>query len=99
MWDRILETNRTDSDPFGIEYQFSLFDQPPSSDSLSQAAVNAPEWLVPLGQQLQDLARDCGFEVALCENFHQFIDDRLKTNSHLRCAHLFFFVNSYLLAL
>jgi hypothetical protein len=84
MWNRILETSRTDCDPFGIEYQFSLYDQPPSVDSLSQAAVNAPEWLVPLGQELIDLAQDCGFEVVLCENFHQFIDNRLNTSPQLR---------------
>lgn len=85
MWKRLLECSRSKSDPFGIEYQFSLFDQPPNADTgAKQAAVNAPEWLVPLGAELDELAEECGFEVILCQNFHQFIDETLKSPSSLR---------------
>jgi hypothetical protein len=86
MWDRMIQRSRTESDAFGIEYQFRLYDQPPSSDALSQqqAAVNAPEWLVPLGRELQDLTDECGLEIILCENFHQFIDQKMKTSAQLR---------------
>lgn len=85
MWNRILESFRSNSDPFGLEYQFSLFDQAPSRDSLShRAAVNAPEWLVPLGRELNELAEECGFEVILCQNFHQFIDKAFQGSSSLR---------------
>jgi hypothetical protein len=86
MWDRMLQKSRTDIDAFGVEYQFRLYDQPPSSDTLSQqqAAVNAPEWLVPLGRELQDLAEECGLEIILCQNFHQFIDEKMRASPQLR---------------
>ena len=77
MWNRIIEsTQRNDSDPYGIEYHFSLYDKPNNGNQSNEAAVNSPEWLVPLGGELQSLAEECGLEVILCQNFHQFIYDK-----------------------
>lgn len=44
---------------FGIRYTFSLFDKPPTGDEgEDQAAVNAPEYIVPLGPALYALAAE-----------------------------------------
>lgn len=60
---------------YGIEYYFSLFDKPDS------AAVNAPEWLVPQGKQLEALAEAHGLTVEKCENFQDFFCERLAVPS------------------
>ena len=61
-----------DDHAYGVQYEFSLFD---SADA-SQAAVNAPEWLVPLGGPLDRLAARHGLCVQSVENFHQYVSRR-----------------------
>ena len=52
---------------YGIQYVFQL------RDTGDAAAVNAPEWLVPLGAPLEKLAKEHGLRVALCKNFHEVV--------------------------
>lgn len=52
---------------YGIQYVFQL------RDTGDAAAVNAPEWLVPLGAPLEKLAKKHGLRVALCKNFHEVV--------------------------
>jgi len=58
---------------FGIQYNFALLDQ---SDA---TAVDAPEWLVPVGKPLEALANYHGFRVRLTDNFHQFLMQGINT--------------------
>jgi len=60
---------------FGIQYNFALLDQ---SDA---TAVDAPEWLVPVGEPLEALAAYHGFRVKLVENFHQFLMQGIHTKA------------------
>ena len=55
-------------DLFGLRYNFQLFDQPASST----AAVDAPEWLVPL-PLIEKLAQKANLEVKEIVNFHDYI--------------------------
>ncbi len=54
---------------YGIQYVFQL------RDTGEASAVNAPEWLVPLGPPLERLAARHGLRVKLCKNFHQVVCD------------------------
>lgn len=60
---------------FGIQYNFSLLD---SGDA---AAVDAPEWIVPLGKQLEALAADHGLTVELCQNFHEYFANCMQEST------------------
>ncbi len=65
---------------YGIQYTFQL------KDTGEASAVNAPEWLVPLGAPLQRLAAAYGLRVALCKNFHEVITsdfDRGANATHI----------------
>jgi SAM-dependent methyltransferase len=62
--------------PFGIQYDFNLHD----SDDM--AAVNAPEWLVPSGSPLHQLADECGLTVQSNHNFHQFVESNMTNSSY-----------------
>jgi SAM-dependent methyltransferase len=64
---------------FGIRYHFQLYDTPPSSDGKGsgQAAVDAPEWLVPLGVPLESLAKSCGLKVVSAENLQEFFHENM----------------------
>lgn len=69
-------------DPFGIRYIFTLVDDPAKGN-----AVDAPEWLVPTGAPLRDLAATHGLEIDLCQNFHDFVYDKMTTDPSLRYTH------------
>ena len=56
------------NDLFGLRYNFQLFDQPASST----AAVDAPEWLVPL-PLIEKLASEANLGVKEITNFHDYI--------------------------
>ena len=54
-------SNGSEDSGFGIRYTFSLFDKPPTGDeSADQAAVNAPEYIVPLGPAFYARAAEVG---------------------------------------
>jgi mRNA (guanine-N7-)-methyltransferase len=77
-WRRLLNIDQTkDPDPFGIRYVFTLVDD-------KDNAVDAPEWLVPMGEPLRALAAAHGLEVDLCQNFHDFVYDKMNTDASLR---------------
>lgn len=85
QWNRLvrrLESSRgngiLNDDGFGVRYTFTLYDNPPSGESGAASAVDAPEWLVPLGQPLEELAKEHGMRVALCMNFHDFITQNMR---------------------
>ena len=63
---RLLQGDNDDL--FGRRYNFQLFDQPSSST----AAVDAPEWLVPL-PLIERLANEANLEVKEVVNFHDYI--------------------------
>lgn len=64
--------------PYGIQYTFTL------QDNSDAAAVDAPEWIVPLGPPLEALAEAHGMVVQKVINFQDMIEhmmtgiDRLK---------------------
>lgn len=76
-WDRLLHTQSAqsprDDSAFGIRYVFTLKD-----------AVDVPEWLVPTGEPLRRLAAAHGLEVDLCQNFHDFVHEKMDTSASLR---------------
>jgi hypothetical protein len=85
-WNRLINSSRdefsggslrdgNDEDAFGIKYNFSLDDGIPHSDE--SLAVNAPEWLVPLGAPLMNLVKEHGLELVLCQNFQGFTKSAL----------------------
>ena len=63
--------------PYGIQYTFTLH------DSLEDAAVNAPEWVVPLGETLQALAARHGMRLLETQNFQDILSEMLKNESKL----------------
>lgn len=58
-------------DPYGIQYAFTLQDDAKSS------AVNAPEWIVPQGQPLHELAAAHDMKVLQVTNFQEMIHNLL----------------------
>lgn len=66
------DTQEEDDEGFGLQYNFSLRDNADSS------AVEAPEWLVPLGKSFQSLCQKNHLNVIKCQNFHDFIHERLQ---------------------
>jgi hypothetical protein len=65
----------SDADAFGLKYTFDL------RDKAGEAAVNAPEWLVPQGDVLHRLAARHGLTVKKVQNFHEFVYDYLRGKS------------------
>jgi len=63
---------------FGVRYNFNLLDE---GDDV--AAVDAPEWLVPLGRPLQALLARHGLVVAACMNFQEFVHASLNADPAL----------------
>ena len=63
--------------PYGIQYTFTLH------DSLEDAAVDAPEWVVPLGQTLRDLASAHGLRLLETQNFQDILSEMIKSESKL----------------
>jgi mRNA (guanine-N7-)-methyltransferase len=78
-WQRLFTLSGSDSpcdgnEAFGIRYNFTLDDGSVSvEEDAESAAVNAPEWLVPLGEPLCQLAREHNMELILCQNFQSFV--------------------------
>ena len=68
-----------EEDGFGVRYNFTLYDTPPAVADGS-SAVDAPEWLVPLGRPLGQLAEEHGMKVAMCVNFHEFITEKMQNS-------------------
>lgn len=75
------KNDRSEGDPFGIRYVFTLVDDPSKGN-----AVDAPEWLVPTGEPLRALAAAHGLEIDLCQNFHDFVYDKMNTDVAMRCG-------------
>jgi SAM-dependent methyltransferase len=63
---------------FGIRYDFQLDDGTSGADGEGSSAVKAPEWLVPLGKPLEDLARKHDLELIYCQNFQGFVQSHLR---------------------
>ena len=59
---------------FGIQYSFSLFE---SSDTSSSAAVDAPEWIVPVGRPLYNLAEEVDMFLIKKQNFHSAVHEAI----------------------
>ena len=91
-WNRVLNSSRVeysiahDEEAFGIKYNFSLDDGTQNSDE--SLAVNAPEWLVPLGEPLSNLAKEHCLELIMCQNFQGFTKSALM-NPNLSEARYF----------
>ena len=81
-WNRLLHydihPDDSDENAFGIRYDFTLDDGVTSSESGESAAVKAPEWLVPLGKPLEDLAAKHDLELVYCQNFQGFVQGHLR---------------------
>ncbi|CAM9827871.1 unnamed protein product, partial [Ectocarpus fasciculatus] len=82
-WDRLInfDTNGGEDEynnSFGIRYEFMLDDGMTSADGGDSAAVKAPEWLVPLGRPLEELAKKHDLEVIYCQNFQGFVQSHLR---------------------
>ena len=68
----------THKQAFGIKYNFLLMD---NEDEAS--AVDAPEWIVPLGTPLEALLANYDLEIKYECNFHQFVHDNMEKNKEL----------------
>ena len=60
---------------YGIQYSFSLFDE--ASEGSSSAAVDAPEWIVPIGWPLEHLMEEFDLHLVKRQNFHEAIRERM----------------------
>ena len=78
-WCRLLHENPEDNDPFGIRYMFMLVDDPEKGN-----AVNAPEWLVPMGEPLASLAAAHGLQLDICQNFQDYVHNTMKNDASKR---------------
>lgn len=58
-------------DLYGIEYSFSL------RDTAKEAAVDAPEYVVPLGAPLRALAQRHGLRLVRQQNFHDYFHEHM----------------------
>ena len=63
---------------FGIKYTFTLH------DSEEGAAVDAPEWVVPLGRTLQSLAAAHGMRLVEMQNFQDLAAEMMQNDQKLR---------------
>jgi hypothetical protein len=60
---------------FGIQYTFTL------QDTDDAAAVDAPEWVVPLGDTLRALARAHGLKLQVVQNFQDIMNEIMQNTS------------------
>lgn len=67
----------SEESPYGIQYTFTLH------DSLEDAAVDAPEWVVPLGQTLRELAAAHGLRLLETQNFQDILSEMIKNENKL----------------
>lgn len=88
MWTRLLvqkskeeenessgsNSDRLSKEDFGIRYTFTL------QDSTTDAAVDAPEWVVPLGPPLKALAAAHGLELVETQNFQDIMHDMMSNS-------------------
>jgi mRNA (guanine-N7-)-methyltransferase len=78
-WDRVLNRENPDGeDAFGVRYNFRLDDGTSTDDIGDGLAVDAPEWLVPLGETLRNFSREYGLELILCQNFQGYVHSSLN---------------------
>jgi mRNA (guanine-N7-)-methyltransferase len=68
------DEDRTHRSAFGIRYTFNLLD----GDDESKSAVNAPEWLVPLGKPLEAILAANSMTLVSCTNFHDLVMTALE---------------------
>lgn len=86
-WTKLLNFGSGENDEdefrrsFGIRYDFMLDDGMPGADGDESAAVKAPEWLVPLGKPLEELARKHNLELIFCQNFQGFVQSHLRKDN------------------
>jgi hypothetical protein len=66
----LIDRHTDDDTAFGLRYSFSLLDQPGGT-----AAVDAPEYVVPLGGPLHRLAEEHGLKLHRAENFQKYFYD------------------------
>jgi hypothetical protein len=75
MCNRLLsDSSKMGEDPYGIQYTFTLQDKPDA------AAVDAPEWIVPLGPPLDALAEAHDLRVEKVANFQDMVSDMMSTD-------------------
>lgn len=91
MWPRLLrlDTNSNEStssagqgsvdeSAYGIQYTFTLH------DSDADAAVDAPEWVVPLGDTLRTLAAAHGLRLLEVQNFQDIMTEMMHSDVKMR---------------
>lgn len=76
----VRSTDTSEEDGLGIEYHFSLF------DSEIEAAVDVPEYLVPLGKSFKNMLTENGLKVYKIQNFHEYVNEKLCSASNLPIA-------------
>lgn len=72
-------------DSFGIEYYFQLH------DSDQEAAVDAPEYIVPLNDEFEELLANHQLKLFKVQNFHEFIVDKFGQEASKERFVSFFF--------
>ena len=58
-----------------MQYNFALFDE--ATQSAGSAAVDAPEWIVPVGWPLDALAEEFDLHLVKRQNFHEAVREAL----------------------
>lgn len=76
--DAAVKEGALDESAFGIKYTFTLH------DSEEDAAVDAPEWVVPLGHTLRVLAAAHGLQVVEVQNFQDMAAEIMLNDGKLR---------------
>ena len=97
----------SDDDLLGFKYYFQLFDTPPTDEEMqgggASAAVNAPEWLVPVPvaggnahsvSVLAEIASQYDLKCSKYENFHEFISSQMQIPANADLFHSRFCYNS-----
>lgn len=69
---------KDESSYLGIKYTFQL------RDNNDESSVDAFEYLVPQGKALEKILDQHDLEIFHCQNFHDFVNDRLKNNQEAR---------------
>jgi ubiquinone/menaquinone biosynthesis C-methylase UbiE len=68
------DDDEEEEDYFGIKYTFSLL------DNEDEAAVDAPEYIVPLSTSFYRLLSDYSLNIYKIQNFHEFVSEKFNND-------------------
>lgn len=75
---RATDVSSAEDSAYGIQYTFTL------QDNDTDAAVDAPEWVVPLGDTLRTLAAAHGLRLLEVQNFQDIMTEMMQSDAKMR---------------